>query len=961
MSGVSELTSYSIAGPNGSGKGSKKRKKRSGSSSMVDNGEWTKVDMEDMQIEGFQDGSMFELEELTDYRVDSMEGGGKILVGETNTQEKKQEEGKKSKKKRTKTIAKKQENEDKTAQEQGSTQQKEEKQPEKESKKKKQQGEKKKTVKKQVSETPVEIKDVHLPKWDAYKLHPLLRQSLHTCGFMEPTRIQQRTLLPALVDNRDVVGAAPTGSGKTLAFGLPILSQLLAEREQPGYKKDCKALILTPTRELAIQIHQHLEKMVPNREIGVVTLVGGMAVQKQKRILGYRPEIVIGTPGRLWDIIETNHEHMKDMATTLRFLVVDEADRMLQPGSYPELEKIFDALRRKGKNAASELADLSDDEEGEEDEEGEDKKNDGSESEDDDEDIDMSKFASGSKVMMLDDVLKMRRKQQAAAEKESNKASSQMKIAPAPEMPTPPRHTRQTFLFSATLTIPEGGRFQKGKTKRHRNALSVLEKVMKRMGLRGKPAVVDLSITESDGAKPIISEVSKQKLKKQQDNVALSLPAGLELCQHEVTESTRDSFLYYFLTQYPGRTIVFLNSIHQVRRLTGLLNLLNLPVFALHAEMQQRQRLKKLDGFRAHAKGILVATDVAARGLDIPSVDYVVHYHIARSTEVFVHRSGRTARADKDGLSISLVSPTDAKYHVQICKMLQRPTGLSDFPFDHRFLPVIDERMRLAKSINDQENDAGKIKSEETWFAQMAEAADLDMDDNLLFELGAKKRNQDGKKKSTADTSVQALRSQLNRLLSAPLRPVGSIRKFRQLHKEIGSKLTNDGEYRKRNANEELASKGNGAGLPRVGGSGDANDNEDEKVYYGFGVFMGLPLADLKAMKDDFVEQQARNGGPPRRALPASAVVDGRAHRVEDDEAAYERPDEPMRQAMPHGRQPPNGFQREGQREYAPEGARYAPAPGRGAQGDDGEDTHSDEGSDGSFGQKSHSLNFILH
>ncbi|KAL4138898.1 hypothetical protein PRIC2_002399 [Phytophthora ramorum] len=335
---------------------------------------------------------------------------------------------------------------------------------------------------------------------------------------------------------------------------------------------------------------------------------------------------------------------------------------------------------------------------------------------------------------------------------------------------------------------------------------------MKRVGLRGKPAVVDMSIAEADnmgvpGAKAIISEEAQRQMKKQQANVALSLPAGLELCQHEVTESTRDTFLYYFLTQYPGRTIIFLNAIQQVRKLTGLLNLLNLPVFALHAEMQQRQRLKKLDGFRAHAKGILVATDVAARGLDIPSVDYVVHYHIARSTEVFVHRSGRTARADKDGLSISLVSPTDAKYHVQICKMLQRPTGLSDFPFDHRYMQTIDERMRLAKSINDQENAAGKLKSETTWFEQMAAAADLDMDDDLLFELGAKKRNQDGKKKTTANQSVQALRSQLNRLLSTSLRPVGSTRKFRQLHKEIGSQISGDGEYRARDASEDLASK----------------------------------------------------------------------------------------------------------------------------------------------------------
>ncbi|KAG6976699.1 hypothetical protein JG688_00001105 [Phytophthora aleatoria] len=813
MSGVS-VVPYTLA-PAGS-KPSKKRKKRSNSSasaadvnasSSMANAGWAKVDIEDMQIEGFQDGCAFELEELTDYHVETTEDCGKMLVGDVKSQ---QEGGKK--KKRRKVKAKKpQETEEKD------TEMKEEKQEQtkqresgdivsKTSKKKKSRGGKAKKEQEQVE--TVALKDVNLPKWNKFKLHPLLMQSLQTCGFTAPTRIQERTLLPALVDNRDVVGAAPTGSGKTLAFGLPILSQLLHEREQPGYTKDCKALILTPTRELAIQIQQHLEKMVRNREIGVVTLVGGMAVQKQKRILSYRPEIVIGTPGRLWDIIEANHEHLKDLGTTLRFLVVDEADRMLQPGSYPELEKIFEGIRRKNKPASSELSNLSDNEE--EEEESEEDDDEGSD-EDDGEDIDMSKFASGSKVMMLDDVLKVQRKQQkkTATAKESKKTP---KTKAKLDAVAPPHHVRQTFLFSATLMIPEGGRFQKSKTKKYRNALSVLERVMKRVGLRGKPAMVDLSIAEPDmgipGAKPIISEEAERKLKKQQENVALSLPAGLELCQHEVTESTRDSFLYYFLTQYPGRTIIFLNAIHQVRKLTGLLTLLNLPVFALHAEMQQRQRLKKLDGFKSHAKGILVATDVAARGLDIPSVDYVVHYHIARSTEVFVHRSGRTARANKDGLSISLVSPTDAKNHTQICKMLQRPTGLSDFPFDHRYLEAIDERMRLAKSINEQENAAGKLKSEATWFEQMAAAADLDMDEDLLFELGAKQRNQDGKKRKTANQSVQSLRAQLSRLLAAPLRPVGSDRKFRQLHKELGSQITGDGEYRARDANEDLASKG---------------------------------------------------------------------------------------------------------------------------------------------------------
>lgn len=810
MSGVSNVP-LELAPPT---KPLMKRKKRSilndniarKSSSIADVG-WAQVNIENMQIEGFHDGCAFALEELTDYRVQIAEDGSKILCGGVKSQIDRE---KVKKRKTSNCMAQQPELEEKLKPNfDDLITEKKINFLDKSKKKSKRKSHGGSSRQEHEKVETVALKDVKLPKWDKFKLHPLLMQSLQTSGFSFPTCIQERALLPAILDNRDVVGAAPTGSGKTLAFGLPILSQLLREREQPGYTKDCKAIILTPTRELAIQIQQHLENMVRKREIGVVTLVGGMAVQKQRRILSYRPEIVIGTPGRLWDIIDSNHEHLKDLASTLRFLVVDEADRMLQPGSYPELEKIFHVLRRKSKPAASYLSDLScnGDDEVAIDEE----KNNGISDNEGDDNIDIYQFANGKKVTMLGDVLKMQRKQLEEAddakntEKNATKAQKEVAVVAS-------RHVRQTFLYSATLTIPEAGRFQKSKKKTTQNALTVLERVMKRVGLRGKPAVVDLSIAEPDsgiaGVKPLKSKEAERKLKYQQINVSLSMPAGLELCQYEVTDFTRDSFLYYFLTQYPGRTIIFLNAIHQVRKLTSLLTLLSLPVFALHAEMQQRQRLKKLDGFRSHANGILVATDVAARGLDIPSVDHVVHYHIARSTEVFVHRSGRTARANKDGLSISLVSPADVKNHLQICKMLQRPTGLSDFPFDHRYLKAIDERVRLAKSINEQDNAAGKLKAEATWFKQMAAAADLEMDEDLMFELGAKKRIQENMKRMTVNQSVQSLRSQLNRLLATPLRPVGSARKFRQLHKEMGSQISNDGEYCARNASEDLASKG---------------------------------------------------------------------------------------------------------------------------------------------------------
>lgn len=121
----------------------------------------------------------------------------------------------------------------------------------------------------------------------------------------------------------------------------------------------------------------------------------------------------------------------------------------------------------------------------------------------------------------------------------------------------------------------------------------------------------------------------------------------------------QDVHLYHFLLRYPGRTIVFLSSIDGIRRLHPLLVLLGLNIVQLHSGMQQRARLKSLDRFKSSDNAILLATDVAARGLDIPSVSHVVHYQLPRSADVYVHRSGRTARAGKEGLALQLVAPEE--------------------------------------------------------------------------------------------------------------------------------------------------------------------------------------------------------------------------------------------------------------------------------------------------------------
>jgi len=124
--------------------------------------------------------------------------------------------------------------------------------------------------------------------------------------------------------------------------------------------------------------------------------------------------------------------------------------------------------------------------------------------------------------------------------------------------------------------------------------------------------------------------------------------------------------------------MVFVNSIAMIRRLVPIFTLLGVPVWPMHAQMQQRQRLKNLERFRDAKTAVLVATDVLSRGVDIPAVDHVIHFQIPRTTEIYVHRSGRTARAHTEGLSVMLVSPKEASSYQRIAHVLAKnsPGGM---------------------------------------------------------------------------------------------------------------------------------------------------------------------------------------------------------------------------------------------------------------------------------------------
>ncbi|KAJ3027192.1 ATP-dependent RNA helicase, partial [Rhizophlyctis rosea] len=357
--------------------------------------------------------------------------------------------------------------------------------------------------------------------------------------FTTPTEIQSKSLPVTLAGDHDLIGAAETGSGKTFAFGLPILQHLAARAPQKG-KEDlgCTGLILAPTRELAIQVTDHLNRVAKFMRVKIVSIVGGMSEQKQKRLLSSRPDVVVATPGRLWELARED----QDVISRLRkisFLAIDEADRMLESGHFKDLDHILDAISLRRRDTD-----------------------------------------------------------------ESSKKVSK----------------RRTFIFSATL-------IQDGRLKMR------LNKPMKFKG--GAPTFDDLlKRLEFQDPKPVYIDVTSTSV----------MATSLVETQIECLHTDKDAFLYYILTRYPGRTLVFVNSIDAIRRLVPVLGLVGVKAYGLHAEMQQRMRLKNLDRFRDSPDAVLIASDVAARGLDIPNVEHVVHYQLPRTAELYVHRSGRTAR-----------------------------------------------------------------------------------------------------------------------------------------------------------------------------------------------------------------------------------------------------------------------------------------------------------------------------
>jgi ATP-dependent RNA helicase DDX49/DBP8 len=358
-------------------------------------------------------------------------------------------------------------------------------------------------------------------------LKPWLVRSLESMAIRRPTGIQ-KGCIPEILKGRDCIGGSRTGSGKTVAFAVPMLQKW--SQDPFGIY----GLILTPTRELALQIYEQVKAISSPQSLKAILVTGGTDMRPQALALASRPHIVIATPGRLADHIRTSGEDTVVGLKRCKVVVLDEADRLLNahgPGSMlPDVSECLSAL--------------------------------------------------------------------------------------------PPPSDRQTLLFTATVT-PEV------------RAL----KDMPRSA--NKP---ELFICEIDAGSN------------------LALPAGLNQTHLPVPVTHREHYLHeLLLTEHnvAKSVIIFCNRTVTADYLTHLLRLLDHRVTALHSKLPQRQRTDNLARFRASAARILVATDVAARGLDIPEVGLVINYDVPRDPDDYIHRVGRTARAGRKGTSVTLVGQRD--------------------------------------------------------------------------------------------------------------------------------------------------------------------------------------------------------------------------------------------------------------------------------------------------------------
>lgn len=355
-----------------------------------------------------------------------------------------------------------------------------------------------------------------------------LVRDLTKAGFLHPTTIQAQAI-PHALQGRDVLGCAQTGTGKTAAFVIPVIERLAA-----GPKGRPRALILVPTRELAIQVQGVIDQLGRGMRIFATTIVGGADMQAQVRGLRQNPDILVATPGRLLDHMWNGTVNLAPM----RILVLDEADRMLDMGFAPQINQILEAI---------------------------------------------------------------------------------------PE-------DRQTLLFSATMPA-DLNRLARASV---RNPVSVMV---------AKPATT---------------------------------AAGVMQAVHHTTHDSKTDLLVSLLGRDKESVLVFTRTKHRADKLGRVLGNAGHKVAVIHGNRSLSQRRAALEGFKRGTFRVLVATDIAARGIDVANIGHVINFDLPNCPEDYVHRIGRTARMHATGRATSFVTAEDHEQLRAIEKLLGASVPLAE-------------------------------------------------------------------------------------------------------------------------------------------------------------------------------------------------------------------------------------------------------------------------------------------
>jgi ATP-dependent RNA helicase DDX24/MAK5 len=463
-------------------------------------------------------------------------------------------------------------------------------------------------------------------------------------NYKTPTQVQLKSL-PLTLNSKDAIISAPTGEGKTLCFALPIIQKY----SHAAHSDSPFALILAPTRELAMQIAHHINLV---SDIKTLTIIGGMSKQKQERIALKKPPIIISTPGRLYDMIDNEYISLLHQ---IKFLVIDEADRMVQDGHFRELGAILDTIY--GRNQST------------------------MDAEQDNTDVQLT----GKMKEMFQNAIDL------------NDAPKSTK---APSVPV----KRQTIILSATIPLEQEGRFSSKKLKKRKQApVSLMDKFTSMIQFRGKPKMINLT-----SGKQLNDKLVQY------------------YCQ--VSKDRKDIALYQFIRSHTNESyIVFTNSITCCKRLSSLLVALNLKAFCLHSKMQQRQRLKNFERFQSlHNKkldAILVCTDVAARGIDIPLVQHVIHYQFPSNAEVYIHRVGRTARMREGGDSFAIVGPEDYQDYLAVTKLVCEDIAL--WSYSGNDSQSLEQYVVAVRELESEQHQEVKQSVRSSTMKRLADEADL--------------------------------------------------------------------------------------------------------------------------------------------------------------------------------------------------------------------------------------------